>query len=120
MMIEGRDLVDFGHREFHLMRQRYELGTREMAVMILKAMEIFDQQIATPRLGAEQRLEIGQHCHVDFAAAHSTGSLFIAHRFARAIKSSPSPPQPRSPTQRSTRVNARSLALYAGFSRARC
>ena len=49
MRVEGRDLVDFGEREPHLLRQRGEMGGREMAVAILDQVQMFDQQIAPAR-----------------------------------------------------------------------
>src|SRR5450759_1410427 len=68
MRIEGRDLVDFGEREFHLQGQRGEMGGGQIAVMVLDQMQVFDQQIAPARLVGEQRAHFLERRGVDLTA----------------------------------------------------
>ena len=49
MVVESRDLVDFGHRELHLLGQGDQVRGREMPVAILDAVQVFDQQVAPQR-----------------------------------------------------------------------
>src|SRR5437879_13812490 len=49
MVVEGRDLVDLGHRKLHLVGERDQMRGREMAVMVLDAVQILDQEIAPAR-----------------------------------------------------------------------
>ena len=54
MGVEGRDLVDLGLRQAHLLGERREMGGREVAVAVLDQMQMLDQQIAPARPLAEQ------------------------------------------------------------------
>ena len=68
MRVEGRDLVDFGLRELHLLRERREMRGREMAVAVLDEMQVLDQQIAPARPVAEQRTHLVERRRIDLAA----------------------------------------------------
>ena len=49
MRIEGRNLVDLGQRELHLLRERRQVSGREIAVMVLNEMQVLDQKVALAR-----------------------------------------------------------------------
>ena len=68
MRVEGRDLVDFGERELHLLRERGEMRGGEMAVVVLDQMQMLDQQIAPARPVGEQRAHLVERRRVDLAA----------------------------------------------------
>ncbi len=59
MGIEGRDLVDLGLGQPHLVGQRRDMGRREMAVGVLDQVQEFDQQIAAARPVAQKRADLG-------------------------------------------------------------
>jgi hypothetical protein len=46
MGVEGRDLVDLGERELHLLRQRGEVRGGEITVAVLDEVQMLDQEIA--------------------------------------------------------------------------
>jgi hypothetical protein len=46
MGVEGRDLVDLGERELHLLRQRGEMRGGEITVAVLDQMQMLDQEVA--------------------------------------------------------------------------
>ena len=68
MGVEGRDLVDFGERELHLLRQRGEMRGGEMAVFVLDQVQVLDQEIAPARPVAQQRAHLLERRRVDLAA----------------------------------------------------
>ena len=68
MGVEGRDLVDLGERELHLLRQRREMGGGEMAVAVLDQVQMLDQQVAPARAIAEQRAHLVERLRIDLAA----------------------------------------------------
>jgi hypothetical protein len=68
MRIEGRDLVDFGERHFHLERQRGEMKCGQITVLVLDQMQMLDQQIAFARTIGQQCLHIGQCTGIDLTA----------------------------------------------------
>ena len=68
MRVEGRDLVDLGQRELHLLRQRGEMRGREMAVAVLNQMQMLDQEIAPALAVAEQRAHLLERPRIDLAA----------------------------------------------------
>ena len=68
MGVEGRDLVDLGERELHLLRERGEMRGREMAVAVLDQMQVLDQQVALARPVAEQRAHLVERLRIDLAA----------------------------------------------------
>ena len=65
MGVEGRDLVDLGERQLHLLRQRGEMRGGEMAVAVLDQVQMLDQQVAPARAVAEQRLDLGKRRRID-------------------------------------------------------
>ena len=54
MGVEGRDLVDLGLRQAHLLGERRQMRGREMAVAVLDQVQMLDQQVAPARAVAEQ------------------------------------------------------------------
>ena len=68
MGVEGRDLVDFGERELHLLRQRGEMRGREMPVAVLDQVQMLDQQIAPALAIAQQRAHLVERLRIDLAA----------------------------------------------------
>ena len=84
MRVEGRDLVDLGLRELHLVGERREMRGGEMPVAVLDEMQMLDQQIAPARPVAEQRAHLVERRRVDLAALR---------RLRRAaLASGPDPP----------------------------
>ena len=80
MGVEGRDLVDFGEREPHLLRQRGEMRGGEMAVPILDQVQVLDQEIAPALAIAEQRAHLVERLRVDLAAFGRASRLTAASR----------------------------------------
>ena len=68
VVIEGRHLVDLGHRHLHLGRQRDEMRGRQAAVAVLDLVEVLDQQVAAARRVAEQRLHLFARLRIDARA----------------------------------------------------
>src|SRR5215467_14116006 len=68
MGVEGRDLVDLGERELHLLRQRGEMRGGEIAVAVLDQVEMLDQEIAPALALAQQRVHLYQRLRLDLAA----------------------------------------------------
>src|SRR5215831_15558215 len=68
MGVEGRDLVDFGQRKAHLLRQRGEMRGGEIAVAVLDQMEVLDQEIATARPVGQQCAHLVERSRVDLPA----------------------------------------------------
>jgi hypothetical protein len=66
--IEGRDLVDLGQREPHLLRQRSEMRGRKMAVAVLDQVQMLNQQVALARALTEQRPHLLERTGIDLAA----------------------------------------------------
>src|SRR5215218_344647 len=65
MRVEGGDLIDFGERELHLLRQRREMRGREIAVAVLNEMQVLNQKITPARLLAEQRAHLIKRLRLD-------------------------------------------------------
>lgn len=83
MRIEGRGLEHFGERELHLVGERGEMRGRDLAVLILDQVQIFDQQVATPRSVAEQLRDLMRGGGIDlpslgcgFGALPSLAGMF--------------------------------------------
>ena len=68
MGVEGRDLIDFGERELHLLRQGGQMRGGQMTVMILDEMQMLDQEIAPPRPVGQQRQHLLERLRVDLPA----------------------------------------------------
>ena len=66
--VEGRDLVDLGHGEAHLGRQRREVPGREAAVVVLDPVQMLDQQIAAPGRIAQQSTDFFLRRGIDLPA----------------------------------------------------
>ncbi len=64
VVIEARHLVDFGHRELQLLRERDQMHGRKRAVRVLNAVQVFDQQIAPARRITQQGAHFGQRVRV--------------------------------------------------------
>ena len=69
VVIEGRHLVDLGHRHLHLGRERDEMRGRQTAVPILNLVQVLDQQI--PATGS-----VAEQCADVFARRGSTARPF--------------------------------------------
>ncbi len=67
-MVEGGDLVHLGHRELHLRGERDQVPGREVAVVVLDAVQVLDQKIATARRVPEQRAHFLERLRIDRAA----------------------------------------------------
>ena len=65
--VERRDLVDLGHGETHLGRERREMTSREAAIMVLNRVQMLDQQVAAPGLVAQQRAHLFSRRRIDLA-----------------------------------------------------
>jgi hypothetical protein len=68
MRVERRHFVDFAERQSQLAGERRQVRSSELSVAVLNEMQIFDQQIALPRLLAEQRADFRERCGIDLAA----------------------------------------------------
>ena len=84
MVVEGRDFVDFGLRQFHRLGQRSHVRRRERAVFVLDEMQILDQQIAANCVAGEQRRNIGARLQINLTAfgcrfCFRVGLHFAAH-----------------------------------------
>ena len=82
VVVESRDLVDFGLRKTHFARERGEVPRRQPAVAVLDAMQVFDQQVAAARLRAmgvmnflQQRLDLLERVRLYAAALQPEFSL---------------------------------------------
>ena len=75
VVIEGRHLVDLGHRHLHLGRERDEMGGRQVAVAVLNLVQVLDQQVAAARRVAEQGLHVFECLRVDTAAFRRAADL---------------------------------------------
>ena len=73
MRVEGRDLVDLGKRELHLLRERREMRGREMAVAVLDQMQVLDEQVAPALALAQQRADLVERARVDLAPLRRPG-----------------------------------------------
>jgi GAF domain-containing protein len=81
MSVERRDLVDFGERELHLLRQRGEMRGGEISVAVLDQVQMFDQEIAPALAVAQQRAHLRERLRLDLASFR---------RLARAVAPSQS------------------------------
>ena len=68
MGVEGRDLVHFGQRQPHLVRQGRQVGGGQAAMLVLDQMQMLDQQIALARALAEQGLHLAQRRRIELPA----------------------------------------------------
>ena len=68
MGIEGRDLVDLGQRELHLVRQRRKMRGGQMTVVILDEMQMLDQQVAPARPVGQKREHFLARRRIDLTA----------------------------------------------------
>ncbi|MGC0323523.1 hypothetical protein ABIG06_004152 [Bradyrhizobium sp. USDA 326] len=54
MRVERRGLEHLGEGELHLVGERRQMGSRDLVVLVLDQVQIFDQKVAPPRPVAEQ------------------------------------------------------------------
>jgi hypothetical protein len=66
MVVKGRDLVDLGRRQAHFMSQRHQVYGRQVAVLVLDFVQVFDQQVALARRFTEQLLDFEKRIQVDY------------------------------------------------------
>jgi hypothetical protein len=85
MMVEGRHFVDLGEGERHLLRERRERRGRQVAVVVVQAVQVLDQQVAAAGRIAEQAPYLLQRLGVDRPAfGNRPGFRFHADRYYRA------------------------------------
>ena len=75
MGVEGRDLVDLGLGQLHLVGQRRQMGRRQVTVSVLDQVQILDQQIALPRRIAQQGANPVERGRIDLAALGNRAGL---------------------------------------------
>ena len=75
MRVEGRDLVDFGEREPHLLGERREMRGGEAAVAVLDQMQVLDQKVAPALALAQQRAHLLERARIDLAPLRRSGRL---------------------------------------------
>ena len=81
MGVKRRGFVDLGERELHLEGERRQVGRRETPVMILNAVQVLDQQVATAGKVAKQRLDFRERDGIDLP------SLRVSHGAATPLTS---------------------------------
>ncbi len=67
VVVEAGDLEHLGLRQAHLLRERREVGRRQVAETVLDLVQVLDQQVARTRLRAEQVLHFLEGAGVDAA-----------------------------------------------------
>jgi hypothetical protein len=78
MVVEGGDLVDLGERHAHFLRERRQVRGSQVAVSVLNAVQVLDQQVAPTGRAAEQPAHLPQRVRVD-AASLGRGTDFALH-----------------------------------------
>ena len=68
MVIEGRNLVDLGHRDRHLGSQGNQMALVQPPIFIIEPMQMLDQQIALMRPVADQGPQLGPGLIVGLSA----------------------------------------------------
>src|SRR5437763_7463051 len=68
MRIEGRDLVDFGERQLHLLGERRKMCRRQMSVVVLDQMQMLDEEVAPERPISEQGSHFRERRGINLAA----------------------------------------------------
>ena len=69
VVVEGRDLVDLGGGELHLLGERDDVCGRDAVIAVLDPVQVLDEQIATPRLLAEELPYLRQGRGIDGPAS---------------------------------------------------
>ena len=65
MGVEGGDLVDLDERKPHLVRERHEMARVQAAVLVLKQMQMLDQEIGPARPVAEEPAHLVEGLRID-------------------------------------------------------
>ena len=88
MVIKTCDLVNLGHRQAHLMRERGQMSRRQVVKLILDFVQMFDQKIAFAGRISEQTLHLEQRVEInDPALGLATAALFaIVDRVAVVLR----------------------------------
>src|SRR6267143_424003 len=68
MVVEGRHLVHLGQRQAHFLRQRGEVRSRQVAVAVVDAVQVLDQQVAAAGSIAQQPPHVLEGLGVDRSA----------------------------------------------------
>ncbi len=71
MGVEGRGFEHFRERELHLVGERCEMGGGNLVIFVLDQMQMLDQEIAPPRLVAEQEFNLVRSGRIDLASLGS-------------------------------------------------
>ena len=85
VVIEGRDLVDLGHRHLQFRSQRDEMHVGEAPEAVLDQVEVFDQQIGAARPVAEQFENFGAGFRINGAPLGSASDPGPLPFFGRLV-----------------------------------
>ena len=89
VVVERRHLVDLGHRQAHLLRQRGDVRGRQVAEAVLQLVQVLDQEVAPARRLAEHRAHLGERRRIDGATlrpvAHAAASAQLREIDDRAV-----------------------------------
>jgi hypothetical protein len=85
VMVKSRHFVHLGEREAHLLRQGGEMRGRQMTELVVESVQVLDEEIATSRRVAEQRLDLGRRLRIDDAALRNGANPGFRHALARII-----------------------------------
>jgi molybdopterin molybdotransferase len=78
MMVERRDFKHFSGRETHFVRKRDDMVGRDATERVLNLVEMFDQEIATSRLVAEQGSDLFERLRIDGTALGGAALLLFS------------------------------------------
>ena len=73
MRVESSDLINLGQRHLHFRSERGQMRRREVPVLILDEMQMFDQKIATARPIGKQPADFYQRLWIDLPSFRGTG-----------------------------------------------
>ena len=83
VMIKGRHFVDFALRHGQFGRQRGQMALGQVAVAILDAVQVFDQQVTPKRQSpfalADQRAHLGHRLGIDHATSHRRTKFYLLY-----------------------------------------
>jgi len=79
-MIEGGHLIDLGLRHAQLLGQRRQMAGAQLAVAVVDAMQVFDQQFAPARRVPQQCAHLGQRGGIDAPALGLLAPAFARGR----------------------------------------
>ena len=68
MRVEGRSLEHLGKAELHLVGKCSKMRRRDLAILVLDQVQMFDQEIAAARTIAEQRFDFMRRRRINLAS----------------------------------------------------